>query len=206
MDRRSNQFLAPERGDNIIGWAVKQLVIWSVAGFVLYTAVVNHQLFRSAAPAAAPHPVAARAAGVPTEPPQPERLQPLGQAAPMVTNTLALRARADGHVFLTAAVNGASIPFIVDTGATMVALTHADALKAGVAGNLNYTVPIHVANGVARAAPVMLQQIRIGALVVDNVEGMVVQGEGGISLLGQSFLKRLQGYEMRGNILTLTWQ
>lgn len=206
MDRRSNQFLAPERGDNIIGWAVKQLVIWSVAGFVLYTAVVNHQLFRSAAPAAAPHPVAARAAGVPTEPPQPERLQPLGQAAPMVTNTLALRARADGHVFLTAAVNGASIPFIVDTGATMVALTHADALKAGVAGNLNYTVPIHVASGVARAAPVMLQQIRIGALVVDNVEGMVVQGEGGISLLGQSFLKRLQGYEMRGNILTLTWQ
>ena len=109
-------------------------------------------------------------------------------------------------MFLTAAVNGASIPFIVDTGATMVALTHADALKAGVAGNLNYTVPIHVASGVARAAPVMLQQIRIGALVVDNVEGMVVQGEGGISLLGQSFLKRLQGYEMRGNILTLTWQ
>lgn len=186
----------------MVGWAVKQLVIWSVAGFVLYTAVANQQLFRGAPPAAAPG-AGARADDAPADP---QRLEPLGQAAPLVTNTLALRARSDGHVFLSAAVNGAQVPFIVDTGATMVSLTHADALKAGVAGSLNYTIPINTANGVAKAAPVMLQQIRIGSLVVDNVEGMVVQGEGGISLLGQSFLKRLRGYEMRGNVLTLTWQ
>jgi clan AA aspartic protease (TIGR02281 family) len=205
MDRH-NQFLEPERGGGIIGWAVKQLVMWLVGGFVVYTVVVNHQLFRAAAPEPAPQSVVVSDNSAPADPPAPEKLQPLGQTVPLVTNTLTLRARADGHVFLTAAVNGAQIPFIVDTGATLVSLTHADALKAGVADALNYTIPINIANGVTKAAPVMLRQIRIGGLVVDNVEGMVVQGEGGLSLLGQSFLRRLQGYEMRGDLLTLTWQ
>ena len=206
MDRH-NQFLEPERGGpSMIGWAVKQLAIWLVGGFVVYTLVVNHQLFRAGTPEPAPRSVIASADSIPDDPPAPEKLQPLGQAAPLATNTLTLRARADGHVFVTAMVNGAQIPFIVDTGATRVSLTHADALKAGVAGALNYTIPVNIANGVTKAAPVMLQQIRIGGLVVDNVEGMVVQGEGGLSLLGQSFLKRLQGYQMRGDMLTLSWQ
>jgi clan AA aspartic protease (TIGR02281 family) len=197
MDRH-NRFLEPERGGGIIGWAVKQLVMWLVGGFVVYTVVVNHQLFRAAAPEPAPQSVVVSDNSAPADPPAPERLQPLGQTVPLVTNTLTLRPRADGHVFLTAVVNGAQIPFIVDTGATLVSLTHADAL--------NYTIPINIANGVTKAAPVMLRQIRIGGLVVDNVEGMVMQGEGGLSLLGQSFLRRLQGYEMRGDLLTLTWQ
>ena len=203
MDR-SNQFLEPERGGNIVGWAMKQLVIWSVAGVAVYVAVTNPQLFRGAEPESPARPTLVRADQ--PDPPRHEALRPLGKAAPPVTNTLALRAQSDGHVFLKAAVNGAEVPFIVDTGATLVSLTYADALKAGVAGNLNYTIPINVANGVAKAARVTLREIRIGQLAVDNVEGMVVQGNGGISLLGQSFLKRLQGYDMRGDTLTLTWQ
>jgi aspartyl protease family protein len=207
MDR-NNQFSEPPRGGNsIVGWAVKQLVMWVVGGFVVYTVVVNHQLFRAAAPEPAPPSAAAVANAAPADPPaERQKLQPLGQAAPLVTNSLTLRARPDGHVFLTAMVNGAQIPFIVDTGATWVSLTHADALKAGVAGALNYSITMNTANGIGKAAPVTLQQIRIGQLEVDDVEGTVIQGDGGISLLGQSFLKRLQGYEMRGDLLTLTWQ
>jgi hypothetical protein len=56
MDRH-NRFLEPERGGGIIGWAVKQLVMWLVGGFVVYTVVVNHQLFRAAAPEPAPQSV-----------------------------------------------------------------------------------------------------------------------------------------------------
>jgi clan AA aspartic protease (TIGR02281 family) len=205
MDRH-NQFLEPERGGGMVGWAVKQLVMWLVGGFVVYTVVVNHQLFRAGAEEPAPRPSVASANSAPADPPVREKLRPLGQAAPLVTNTLTLRARANGHVFVTATINGAQIPFIVDTGATWVSLTHADALKAGVAGALNYSMTMNTANGTGKAAPVTLQQIRVGQLEVDNVEGIVIQGEGGISLLGQSFLKRLQGYEMHGDVLTLTWQ
>jgi aspartyl protease family protein len=204
MDRQ-NQFLEPERGgSSMIGWAVKQLAIWLVGGFVVYTVVVNHRLFSDGASDSAPHSAIANTNSA--YPAERQRPQPSGQAGSLVTNTLALRARADGHVFVTATVNGVEIPFIVDTGATLVSLTHADALKIGVAGSLNYTIPINVANGVTKGAPVMLREIRIGQLEVGDVEGMVIQGEGGISLLGQSFLKRLQGYEMRGDLLTLSWQ
>jgi aspartyl protease family protein len=207
MDRYNNRFLEPERGTGMIGWAVKQLVIWLVGGLVVYGFVNQQQFSGGASPDTAPGSAAVHASGpLVADTPSAEQLRPLGQSTAQVTNSLTLRARADGHVFLNAAVNGAPIPFIVDTGATMVALTHADALKAGVAGNLNYTISLNVANGVAKAAPVLIRQIRIGTLEVDNVEGMVVQGDAGISLLGQSFLKRLQGYEMHGGVLTLSWQ
>jgi aspartyl protease family protein len=208
MDRPSgNRFLEPERGSNLVGWAVKQLVMWLIAGLVVYSVVVNHQLFRGGSPAAAPRPAAVHvpppAAAAPA---QPDRLRPLGQAAPLVVHNLTLRAQANGHVLLTAEVNGAPIRFMVDTGATWVSLTHQDALRAGVGGALNYSIPMITANGMAKAAPITLREVRIGDLAVDNVEATVMPEETGISLLGQTFLKRLRGYEMRGDLLTLSWQ
>jgi aspartyl protease family protein len=187
MDRH-NQFLEPERGGGLVGWAVKQLAMWLVGGFVVYTLVNNHQLFQSSEPRAA---VAS---------PQPH------QVAATATNTLSLRARPDGHVLVKAFVDGVETPFIVDTGATLVSLTQADAQRIGVAGGLSYSIAMSTANGTGRAAPVTLQKIRIGELEIDDVNGVVMQAPGGVSLLGQSFLKRLQGYEMRDGLLTLTWQ
>jgi len=205
MDRRNNQFLEPERGPGLIGWAVKQLVMWLIGGFVVYSVVVNHQLFSGATSPVAPQSAVAPVDSAPAAEPR-EQLRPLGQPAPLVTNSLTLRARSDGHVLLNVEVNGAMIRFLVDTGATWVSLTHADALRAGVAGSLNYSIAMTTANGIAKAAPVTVQRLRVGQLEVDDVEAMVMQEEGGISLLGQSFLKRLQGYEMRDGVLTLTWQ
>ncbi|HLJ19975.1 MAG TPA: TIGR02281 family clan AA aspartic protease [Stellaceae bacterium] len=212
MERpRNNQFLEPERGTGMIGWAVKQLAFWLVGGLVVYSVVANHQLLggSSDAPDAPPR----AAAGGPSGPfaatdsdPDERKLTPLGQSV-TVTNSLSLRAQPNGHVYVTATVNNAPIKFMVDTGATWVGLTRQDAIRAGVAGNLNYTVSTSTANGIAKAAPVTLGGIRIGQLEVDGVEAMVLPPEDtGVSLLGQSFLKRLQGYEMRGNVLTLTWQ
>ena len=45
-----NQFLAPERGGGMVGWAVKQLALWSIGGFVLYALIGHFQLFRDEAP------------------------------------------------------------------------------------------------------------------------------------------------------------
>jgi len=211
MERpRNNRFLESEPGTGMVGWAVKQLALWLVGGFVVYCLVVNHQLpgFTST-PDPVPQPTVRSGGSFATsttgEAADERKLTPLGQSV-MVTNSLTLRAQQNGHVFLTAIVNNASIRFMVDTGATWVSLTHQDAVRAGVAGNLSYTQPMITANGPAKAAMVTLGGVRIGQLEVDGVEATVMPEETGISLLGQSFLKRLQGYEMRGDVLTLTWQ
>jgi clan AA aspartic protease (TIGR02281 family) len=203
---RNNQFLEPERGTGMIGWAVKQLAFWLVGGFIVYCVVANHQLFGGGASAPDAAPPSDAVASAPLDPaPVEDKLTPLGQSV-MTTNSLTLRAQSNGHVLLTAIVNNVPIRFIVDTGATWVSLTHQDAVRVGVAGNLNYSIPMNTANGAAKAAPVTLGGVRIGKLEVDQVEATVMSEETGISLLGQSFLKRLQSYEMRGDVLTLTWQ
>ena len=207
MDRRSNQFLEPERGGNIVGWALKQLILWVAAGFVVYWVVVGQQLFRETAPA--PKPPAARADGAPSasavRAAQPDHLRPLGQAVPVATNSLTLRARPDGYAYVKASVNGAEMIMAFDTGAAMVSLTHADAIKAGVAGSLNYSLSFATANGRGRGAPVVLREIRIGQLVIADVRAVVMESMQ-VSLLGQTFLSRLHGYKMENGVLTLTWQ
>lgn len=212
MERpRNNRFLEPEQpGTGMIGWAVKHLAFWLIGGLVLYGLASNHQIFGGGSSDSVPRTAIVQPSGLFTShasaDPAPDRkLVPLGQST-MVTNSLTLRAQSNGHVLLTAMVNNAQIRFMVDTGATWVSLTHQDALRAGVADNLNYTIPMITANGAAKAAPVTLAAMRIGQLEVDQVEATVMPEETGISLLGQSFLKRLQGYEMRGDMLTLTWQ
>jgi aspartyl protease family protein len=202
MDRH-NQFLEPERGSGIVGWAVKQLVMWLIGGLVVYTLVVNFQLLKAPAPQAAPQSTASQSNGVPLD--DQTVLKPLGQAAPPVTNTLSLRAQPDGYAYVKAAVNGAEMVMAFDTGAQVVSLTQADAVKAGVAGNLNYSLSFSTANGRALGAPVMLREIRVGQLVIEDVRAVVMQNMR-ISLLGQTFLSRLHGYQMQDGVLTLTWQ
>ena len=92
-----------------------------------------------------------------------------------------------------------------DTGASVVSLTQADAIKAGVAGNLNYSLVFRTANGSTRGAPVMLREIRIGQLAIEDVKAVVMQNMQ-ISLLGQTFLSRLRSYQMQNGVLTLTWE
>lgn len=190
MDRpRNNRFLEPERGSGLVGWATKQLALWLVGGVLAYAVLGNHLFFGGGSTASRPPAAAART----------------GDQGAALVNTLTLRARSDGHVLLDAEVNGVPIRFIVDTGATWVSLTRRDAVRAGVAGGLSYSAPMTTANGTAKAAPVTLHEVRIGQLDVDEVAAMVLPEEAGISLLGQSFLNRLQGYEMRDGALTLTW-
>jgi aspartyl protease family protein len=200
MDRSSNPFLEPDRGSGLVGWAVKQVVLWLAGAFAVYMIVANLPQFRVLGPNAVLRPVAASANGPRGAASEPR--QPVGSA----TNQLTLRARNDGHVLLNAEVNGVPIQFLIDTGATWVSLTREDAARAGVAGGLNYSVAMTTANGVAKAAPVTLRRVRIGELEVDDVSATVLQEQGGVSLLGQSFLNRLHSYEMRDGTLTLTWQ
>src|SRR5260221_12955999 len=113
--------------------------------------------------------------------------------------------RADplGHFQLTATVNGAPIRVVVDTGATVVSLSLADAAAVGIdPHSLAYTVKASTANGESRAAPVMLSNVSIGQISIDNVPAVVAE-KLKYSLLGMSFLSRLKGFEIREGSLTI---
>jgi aspartyl protease family protein len=105
----------------------------------------------------------------------------------------------------TVQVNGARVAMVLDTGASSVVLTRDDAKAAGLPLEvLNYTVNIDTANGRTRAAPVTLDRIALGGLEERSVEALVAQaGQLKTSLLGMSFLNRLQSWEVSGDRLML---
>ncbi len=110
-----------------------------------------------------------------------------------------------GDFDVTAQINGARVAMVLDTGASSVVLNRDDARAAGLPLEvLDYTVWIETANGRARAAPVTLDRIAIGGLVERSVEALIAQpGQLKTSLLGMSFLNRLQSWEVRGDRLIL---
>jgi aspartyl protease family protein len=116
-----------------------------------------------------------------------------------------LKANAGGHFVTRASINGNDITVLVDTGATAVALSFEDAQDAGLRpGHLDFNVPVATANGVARAARVMIDRIAVGSVEVDNVDGLVLP-EGALrgTLLGMSFLSRLRSFRVEDGILYL---
>ena len=121
------------------------------------------------------------------------------------SNTIVYTANERGHVVLDAAVNGAPVRMLVDTGASLVTLTPADARAAGInLASLAFNGHVNTANGTARMARVTLREIRIGQLSIYDVPTGVLENLN-VSLLGMSFLSRLQGYEMRDGKLTISW-
>ena len=111
----------------------------------------------------------------------------------------------NGDFDVHAEINGARVAMVLDTGASSVVLTREDAKTAGLPLEvLAYTVNIDTANGRTRAALVVLDRIAIGGLVERSVEALVAQpGQLKTSLLGMSFLNRLQSWEVRGDRLLL---
>ena len=171
----------------MIGWALRQAAILSLLGLGFY-ALVNH----FAAPPQSTAVLTAPAA-------------PTAPAREAEGNVLTFRANRQGHVVLDAMVNGAPVQFLVDTGATMVTLTMHDAETVGISRNeLSFTTQTMTANGPARVALVHLRDVRIGQLSIADVPAQVAENLG-ISLLGQSFLTRLNSYEMRDGVLTLSY-
>ncbi len=175
----------------MIGWACRQLAIWGGLCLLLYAAVSHRELLLpqdDGKAAAAPAPASA---------PQPQQ---------SIFNSLTYRADKHGQFWVDGAVNGAPVRFMVDTGASAVVMPLEVAAAAGIGrGSLDFSARVSTANGIARAAPVRLREVRIGQLSVNDVSAFV--GENlHVSLLGMSFLKRVEGFEIRDGVLTLNWQ
>lgn len=121
------------------------------------------------------------------------------------SHTVEIRAGRNGHYMTTAHINGRAIDVLVDTGASVVALTYEDAERAGIYMRPNdFTHRVRTANGVAKAAPVVLSRISIGDITVRDVQASVSEpGRLGTTLLGMAFLSRLQRADMRNGVLLL---
>lgn len=136
----------------------------------------------------------------PVEAVKPAASQPQSSAG----NGLASREIArspDGHFYLDAQVNGARVHFLVDTGASIVALTAADAQRAGIALP-SERATARGAGGEVELMPVTIERIAAGPLEARAVPGAVVP-ELPVSLLGQSFLARVGRVEISGDRMVL---
>jgi len=123
-------------------------------------------------------------------------------APPRGGDGVTLFADARGHFTTLGVVNGVSLRFLVDTGATSVVLSSTDARRAGVnylSGTRSLT---QTANGVVPVYSVKLDNLRIGDITVNNVDASVIEGDTlPVGLLGMSFLNRM---EMKRDGTTLT--
>ena len=120
------------------------------------------------------------------------------------TGEVTIRRSGDGHFRLTATVDGKPIRFLVDTGASRVAISSTDAKTLGFdLAKLTYGVRTTTANGTAWVADISLGEIAAGTIRARNVRAAISRNGLPESLLGLTFLDRLSGYEVRGDIMIL---
>jgi len=175
------------RSSGLIGYSLRMGAVVIAAGLLLVSLIGREE--------AALLPSAADAA----------RGQQASRPAVSVSE-LVLQAGPHGHFIVAAAVNGKTITFLVDTGASAIYLTPEDAKRLGwPPQRLTFSERYSSAAGEVRAAPVTLRSLRIGQLELFDLPASVGEQPSDISLLGMSFLKRLDSYQVRGDRLILAW-
>lgn len=111
----------------------------------------------------------------------------------------------DGHYHLAAQVNGITVEFVVDTGASQIVLTREDAQRIGLdTADLAFTGRAQTANGMVRTAPVRLETLSVGGFTDRNLRAVVNESDLFQSLLGMSYLQHFSRVEIQGNQLILT--
>ncbi|HSV02730.1 MAG TPA: TIGR02281 family clan AA aspartic protease [Phenylobacterium sp.] len=166
-------------------------------GVLAVTVAAASAVGAAAVVALAPKPIALRAARA--EAPVASILP--GAASAHVPQ--AIRKAGDGHYWADGEVNGRTVRFLVDTGATAVALTPQDAQRLGIdPAGLRYAYRVVTAGGQIRAASVKLASITVAGARVDNVDALVIEQGLDTSLLGMTYLGRLSRFEAgRGGLV-----
>jgi aspartyl protease family protein len=110
----------------------------------------------------------------------------------------------DSHFYAEATIDGTRIRTMVDSGASIVALTRRDAEAIGVnVDQLPITGTARTAGGDVPMRTVMLDRVDVGGIEARRVQAAVVDADMGVSLLGQSYLSRLAAVNVEGDIMTL---
>ncbi|MBX9861179.1 MAG: TIGR02281 family clan AA aspartic protease [Hyphomicrobium sp.] len=176
-----------------------ELASWGAAAAILIVGIVHYDSFRSGLNQFLGIADLPSAAG-------PETAKASAETTPVShSGREELRAQQDGHYYARAEVNGRLLDVMVDTGASMVALTYEDAERAGLSLRpSDFTGRVSTANGTAAVAPVTLDRVSIGHVQVRNVRAAVCErGKLEKTLLGMSFLSKLERVDINQGRLTL---
>ena len=174
----------------VLGWrgsfseAIRSALIW----FAAFVAIILAYSFRNELT-----PLADRVSGE------------LNPAAPVsrTAGEVVLRRANDGHFYADMSINGTDMRLMADTGASVVALSIADAENAGIdVDQLDFTIRMSTANGTAMAARVKLDEVRVGPIVRQDVTAIVSRGLSQ-SLLGMNFFSSLSKFQIENDELLL---
>jgi aspartyl protease family protein len=124
-----------------------------------------------------------------------------GGAATGERQSVSLTADARGHFAAAGSIDGYPMTFLVDTGATAIAINAAEARRIGLDYKSGQAVGVGTAAGVVPAWRVKFNTVKIGAITVHQVDGMVIESGLNVPLLGMSFLNRM---EMKRDGQTMT--
>ena len=122
----------------------------------------------------------------------------------VVGRELRVRMSPDGHFWVNATINGVERRMLIDSGATITAISESTARAAGVdAGTGLAPVVLRTANGVAPARTGSIDKLRVGNIVARNLKIVTSPGLGGIDVIGMNFLSQLQGWRVEERTLIL---
>lgn len=111
----------------------------------------------------------------------------------------------DGHYWITARLNGTRLRLMVDTGATVTAISQDVAEAAGIEPDpLQPDARVETANGTVTAAPARIGSLRFGSIAARDLDAIVMPGAKGPNVLGMNFLTRLKGWRVEDGVLILT--
>ncbi|MFS8115171.1 TIGR02281 family clan AA aspartic protease [Rhizobium jaguaris] len=131
--------------------------------------------------------------------------QPIAAPAAAYGSVL-LPAGAGGHYEGDFKINGRPVHGMIDTGATYVAINESTARRLGISGNdLDYRYTTQTANGPSKVALVKLDRLEIGTIKVRDIDAVVAKDDAlSTTLIGMSFLKKLNSYAAENGSLRLT--
>jgi len=131
-----------------------------------------------------------------------QRGQTYGGHAASGAQSVTLSAGAGGHFFAEGLVNGSAIRFVVDTGATTIAIPAGEASRLRIDYRKGRRTATQTAAGVAAAYLVTLDSVRVGDIELQNIDAIVIEQGLGVALLGNSFLGRMEMHR-EGQTMTL---
>jgi aspartyl protease family protein len=140
-----------------------------------------------------------------TVPPKAVAVAAVETPAPSGLRSLSIARDARGHFATEGRIDGQRIGFMVDTGASVIALNESSAARFGLRPSRgDYKATVTTANGTIKAAPTRLMMVDIGGIVLHDVDAMVLPDEAlSENLLGLSFLSRLKRFEYANGKMVL---
>jgi aspartyl protease family protein len=168
-----------------VGFLIRTLLGWAVIAGIIWLVVVNKDALLEQA-----RTIGARA-GV---------MEPQQVAE---GETVRIRLSPDGHFWARATINGVERRMLIDSGATVSAISADTARAAGIPFEDGAQVRVSTANGVVQARRAQVGRISVGPLTTEDLTVFVAPSFGDLDVLGMNFLSRLRAWRVEGNVLIL---